>query len=79
MHPAASSSATRGTRESAAARIHRNRGYCRTVTELMRQHPKLQEFEPSEAGGALVKNQSKMTFIWQVSQQYQLFGPWEVK
>ena len=46
--PAASSSALRGTRESAAARIHRNRGYCRTVTELMRQHPKLQEFEPSE-------------------------------
>lgn len=43
------SAEARATRESAAARIHGNRGYCRTVVELLRQHPRLQAYEPAEA------------------------------
>ena len=48
LRPAPQILENRAERQSAAARIHGNRGYCRTVTELMRQHPRLQEYQPAE-------------------------------
>ena len=40
---------SRGSRTSAAERIHGNKGYCKSVKELMRHHARLQEEEPAES------------------------------
>ena len=47
--PSPPPAASRDWRPSAAERIHGNRGYPRSVKELLRRHPRLQDFEPSEA------------------------------
>lgn len=40
---------SRGARISAAERIHGNRGYCKSVKELMKHHARLQQEEPAES------------------------------
>ena len=40
---------SRGSRISAAERIHGNKGYCKSVSELMRHHSRLQQQEPAES------------------------------
>ena len=48
-------STSRGTRTSAAERIHGNQGYAKTVKELMRRHPQLTSYEPAEVSRDVYK------------------------
>ena len=83
QQPPQQATVSRAHRESAAARIHGNKGYCRTVTQLMRQHPKLQEYEPAEAsrdvfsfnrgvrrGGSLIQTHVRFRFDYADIQGY---------
>lgn len=46
---AGTSAQQRASRQSAAARIHGNKAYCKSVTELLQRHSKLIEYAPAEA------------------------------
>ena len=53
---AAAAGQSRAEKQSAASHfLHTNRGYPRSVKEILRRHPKLQEYEPAEASRDVFK------------------------